>query len=75
MSWFPGHTIWAVTNDTEAEAVRYFQRIFNLPGSGELDADTKAKLRGIQVLFGLQVTGMLNAETAAQIDHIYPEGA
>lgn len=67
--------IFVVTTDEERDAVLYVQRILNLDMTGELDDDTRSKLRGIQNLFGLQVTGILDDATAEEIHRIFPEGA
>lgn len=74
MTWYK-RRVFAVTTQEERDSVLYFQRVFSLPLTGQMDADTKAKIRGVQILFGLNVTGMLDDDTAAQIDRIYPEGA
>lgn len=74
MTWYR-RRIMAVTTEEERGAVSYFQRVMNIPITGDLDTQTKATLRGVQHLFGLNMTGILDDETAAQIDRIYPEGA
>lgn len=74
MTWYR-RRVMVVTTEEEADTVRYFQRVFNIPITGELDQHTRATLKGVQHVFGLNMTGVIDDETAAQIDRIYPEGA
>lgn len=55
--------------------MRYVQRILGMVPSGEVDEETRSKLRGLQHLFGLPVTGVLDDATAEQVQRIFPEGA
>lgn len=54
--------------------MRYVQRVLGMVPNGELDEETRSKLRGLQHLFDLPVTGILDDATAQQIQRIYPEG-
>lgn len=67
--------VYAVTNDTEREAVLHVQLVLGISQTGDLDDATKSHLRGLQSLFGLRVTGILDDATAEQIERIFPYGA
>lgn len=69
--WFPRDII-APVSDVEHEAVRIAQRVCHLNPTGEMDESTRASLRGLQRLFGLDVTGILDAATAEEIDRLRP---
>ncbi|MFF9268609.1 peptidoglycan-binding domain-containing protein [Streptomyces rochei] len=50
--------------------MRTAQRALGLDVSGEMDAATKAALRGVQRLFRLPVTGVLDRATAGALDQL-----
>lgn len=62
--------IYIVSNDEQAEIVRRVQRTLGVPISGELDQQTRMKIRGVQALFKLPFTGILDQKTLAKIEEI-----
>jgi hypothetical protein len=72
MSWPPARVIIAPANDGEREAVKTAQRALSLDESGDMDAATKAALRGVQRLFKLPITGVLDKPTAEALDRLRP---
>lgn len=73
-TWYE-RRIYAAASEEDRRAVRYVQRVLGMVPSGELDEETRSKLRGLQHLFELPVTGILDDATAEQIQRIFPEGA
>ncbi len=73
-AWYE-RRIYAVTNDREADAVKYVQRVLGLRETGELTEETQSHIRGLQALFGLRTTGIIDDATAEQIENIWPYGA
>jgi hypothetical protein len=69
--WLPRDIITPAADD-EREAVRTAQRALCIPPSGEMDGLTRARLRGVQWMFGLDVTGILNGPTAVALDRLRP---
>lgn len=70
MTWPPDRIIIAPANEGEREAVRTAQRALGLDVTGEMDAATKASLRGVQHLFKLPVSGVLDRATAEALDRL-----
>jgi hypothetical protein len=73
-SWYD-RRIFAVTTEREREGVLYFQRVFGLPETGELDNGTVSHIRGLQAMMGLRTSGIIDDATAIEIERIFPEGA
>lgn len=67
--------IYVATTEEDRAAVHYVQRVLGMVPTGELDQETRSKLRGLQHLFGLPITGILDDATAQQVQRIFPEGA
>lgn len=72
--WYTSR-IYAVTTDREREGVLYFQRVFGLKETGELDDGTVSHIRGLQLLAGIRTTGIIDDATAEEIERIFPYGA
>lgn len=70
--WPPNRVIIAPANEGERDAVRTAQRALGLDETGDMDAATKAALRGVQRLFYLPVTGVLDKPTAVALDRLRP---
>jgi hypothetical protein len=73
-AWYTSR-IYAVTTDADREAVLYFQRVFGLKETGELDDGTVSHIRGLQMLAGIRTTGIIDDATAEEIERIFPYGA
>lgn len=73
-SWYV-RRIYAVTTEDDRRGVLYFQRVFGLKETGELDEGTVSHIRGLQQLAGLRTTGIIDDATAMEIERIFPEGA
>lgn len=67
--------IMVPTTEFERDAVRHVQLVLGGTVTGDMDEDTKSRIRGMQLLFGLPNTGIIDDATAKQIDRIFPEGA
>ena len=67
--------IYAVTTKREREGVLYFQRVFGLPETGELDDGTVSHIRGLQAIAGIRTSGIIDDATAMEIERIFPYGA
>lgn len=67
--------IIVAASDKDRAVVRHAQKALGWAETGEMDAGTKAHLRGIQGLFGLPMTGILDLETAEQIERIREYGS
>ncbi len=72
-SWYK-RRIYAPTTDFEHDAVRYVQRVLRADETGELDEQTKSRIQGFQMLFGLAVNGVIDDATAEQVNRVFPEG-
>lgn len=73
MTWVTREIISPVS-EAEHRAVRRAQRALLLPVTGQMDGMTRASLRGIQRLFGLEPTGTLDEKTAAVLDRLRAPG-
>jgi hypothetical protein len=73
--WFDRPIIHTPTRDPEIEAVKHVQRVLRCPETGLMDDFTRAHIRGMQNLFGLQVNGTIDEATAEEIDRLVPNGA
>jgi peptidoglycan hydrolase-like protein with peptidoglycan-binding domain len=67
--------IFVATTPEEHDAVIHVQRVFSIEPTGNLDYETKSRIRGLQKLFNLPVTGIIDDATAEQIERIFPFGA
>lgn len=72
--WYTSR-IYAVTTPADRDAVLYFQRVFGLKETGELDDGTKSHIRGLQMLEGIRTSGIIDDATAYAIERIFPYGA
>lgn len=72
-TWYERRII-AASSEEDRRAVCYVQRILGMVPNGEMDEETRSKLRGVQHLFDLPITGILDDATAQQIQRIFPEG-
>ncbi|MEW2498380.1 peptidoglycan-binding domain-containing protein [Streptomyces nodosus] len=72
MNWPPERVIIAPANEGERDAVKTAQRALTVDETGDMDAATKAALRGVQTLFKLPVTGVLDRPTAEALDRLRP---
>lgn len=73
-AWYD-RRIFAVTTEREREGVLYFQRVFGLAETGELDPGTVSHIRGLQAIAGIRTTGIIDDATASEIERIFPYGA
>lgn len=67
--WFKRNIVVATTS-FEHDAVSHVQRAMGWPVTGEMDDATVSHLRGLQMLFGLNVTGVLDGDTAEEVERI-----
>lgn len=74
MNWYKRRVIVPVTEADHA-AVAHAQRVLGMDPTGDMDEETRGRLRGVQSLFRLPVTGILDDATASKIDELFPEGA
>lgn len=70
--WPPERVIIAPANEGERDAVKTAQRALTVDETGDMDAATKAALRGVQRLFQLPETGVLDRPTAQALDRLRP---
>lgn len=74
MNWYK-RKVMVPTTEADRVAVRHAQRVLGMQETGEMDDETRGRLRGVQLLFKLQPTGILDDATASKIDELFPEGA
>jgi hypothetical protein len=72
--WFKRDIIKPAT-EFERDAVRHAQRVLRCPETGAMDESFIARLRGVQMVFGLPPTGVLDLATAEQIERIVNQHA
>jgi len=73
--WFNRAIVHNPTRDFDIEAVKHVQRVLRCPETGLMDDFTRAHIRGMQQLFGLETSGAIDLETAKEIDRLVPVGA
>lgn len=69
-AWFRRDIMSTPTREFEIDAVKHVQRVLRTPESGLMDDETKAAIRGMQMLFGLRISGIIDLETAQEIERL-----
>lgn len=67
--WY-GRDFMIPSDEGDREALRHAQRVLRCVETGELDHETKVRLRGFQALLGLRPNGYLDLPTAVQIERV-----
>lgn len=60
-------SIYVATNEEERAIVTDVQRTLQIPMTGEMDAETRMRIRGMQMLFRIPATGILDESTLAKL--------
>ncbi len=63
-------SIYVSTSKEERDIVRTVQRTLQIAQTGEMDVDTRMRVRGLQMLFRLPATGILDEATLSKINEM-----